>query len=224
MDYNIEVFDKNFKRIAVLDKAYNIGYTKEKDKLSTAEFTLAIDDEKNQYCKPFNYINVYENGEYVDMFRIMPLEMTKDSKTKEIHYYCEHVLGNLLDIALFQYHEIGGTGTRTAAVINYLLSGQTDWILGICEFNRQFQYSWENDNRLSALFSIPKEFSEDYSFTWDTTVYPWVINLVRPSNVVKAYLRYERNMVGIRNGNRFNNGIIHNGYGISTGRKNCCVY
>lgn len=198
MNWSIEVYDKDRKRIAILEQAYNIGYTKEKDKLSEAEFTLRIDDEKNIHCKPFNYIKLYENGRYIDMFRIMPLEMTKDAATKEIHYFCEHVLGRLLDTSLFGYHEIGGIGTHTVTILNYLLNRQSDWKLGNCDFQRQFQYSWENENLLSALFSIPRPFDENYSFTWDTTVYPWVINLVRPSDEVKAYLRYERNMKGIK--------------------------
>ena len=198
MKANIEVFDKNRKRLAILDKAYNIGYTKERNRLSMAEFTLKIDDDKNQYCKPFHYIKLYEAGEYIDMFVIMPLEMVKDSHTKEITYYCEHVLGSLLNTSLFRYHEIGGIGTYTDAIIKFLLNKQSDWVLGACDFRRQFQYSWENENLLSALFSIPNEFDEEYSFTWDTTVYPWVINLVRPSYQVKANLHYERNMIGVR--------------------------
>ncbi len=197
MDWLIEVYDKTRKKIAILENAYNVGYEKEINRLTNARFTLKIDDMKNQYCIPFNYIKLYENGEYIDMFRIMPLELTKTATTREITYRCEHVLGRLLDTCLFQYHEIGGVGTNTTAIINYILGRQTDWRLGRCDFSRQFQYSWENETLLSALFSIPNPFEEEYLFTWDTTVYPWIVNLIKPSAVIKAYLRYERNMKGI---------------------------
>jgi len=198
MDWNIEVLDRNRKRIAVLEKAYNVSYVKEKDKLYTARFTLPIGDDKNKHCMPFNYVKLYENGVYVDMFRILPLMMTKDSKTSEVTYSCEHVLGKLLDTCLFQYHEIGGVGTYTETVLRYLLSKQKDWVLGKCDFRRQFQYGWENENLLSALLSIPRSFSEDYQFTWDTTVFPWVLNLIRPADEIKAYFRYNRNLSGIK--------------------------
>ncbi len=198
MDWLVEVYDKSRKRIAILENAYNVGYEKEINRLTTAEFTLKIDDEKNKYCSPFNYIKLYENGEYIDMFRIMPMELTKTATTREITYRCEHVLGRLLDTCLFQYHEIGGVGTNTTAIINYILGRQSDWRLGRCDFSRQFQYSWENETLLSALFSIPNPFEEEFLFTWDTTVYPWVVNLIKPTTIVKAYLRYERNMKGIK--------------------------
>ena len=45
--------------------------------------------------------------------------------------------------------------------------------------------------------SIIKPYTEDYMFTWDTSVYPWVLNLIKPSNEISAYIRYKKNLIGI---------------------------
>src|SRR5690606_16356876 len=114
-------------------------------------------------------------------------------------YQCEHVLGTLLDDILFQYHTIGNLGVYTRDVLEYILSKQSTarWQLGTVEFDWQFGYNWENENLLGALFSVPKPFVDEYMWTWDTTTYPWTLNLVRPSNEVQAVIRYGVNMQGI---------------------------
>jgi phage minor structural protein len=202
LNFLLEVYDRNRKKIAILENAFNVGYTQEMNHLSTAVFTLMINDPKNAFCQPFNFIKLYEGkngnaGGYVDMFIIMPMELTKDAQTSQITYTCEHVLGTLLNKAMFGYKEIGGVGTNTAAVLRDLLTGQSNWVLGQCSFNHKFQYSWENDNTLNAVFSVPNTFDEDYMFTWDTAVFPWKLNLVKPSATLKSYLRYGRNIKGI---------------------------
>ena len=116
-----------------------------------------------------------------------------------VTYQCEHVLGTLLDDILFQYHTIGNTGIYTSDVIQYILSKQIvqRWQLGTVEFTQQFEYNWENENLLGALFSVPKLFDGGYMLTWDTTSYPWTLNLVKPSNDIQARIRYGVNMQGI---------------------------
>src|SRR5690606_23893613 len=123
----------------------------------------------------------------------------RSSDGATVTYQCEHVLATLLDDVLFQYHTVGGTDVPTGDVINYLLSKQTThrWQLVTCEFSQQFEYTWENDKLLGALYSVPKPFIDEYMFTWDTSSYPWRLNLVRPSDDVEAYIRYGVNMQGI---------------------------
>jgi phage minor structural protein len=201
-NFMIEVYDKSFKKLCILDKAFDVNYTQEMNKLHTMEFTLLLNDEKNAYCEPFNYIKLYESGNnaklaYIDMFCIMPMTIEKNASTESISYSCEHVLGKLLNTAIFQYFEIGGIGISTGSVIRSLLSRQNDWVLDKCDFSRQFQYSWENDNLLNAIFSIPNPFDEEYIFTWTTDTYPWKLNLIKPSNDVQSIIRYGRNLIGI---------------------------
>ena len=89
-------------------------------------------------------------------------------------YDCEHVLATLLSDVLFQYHQCGGSGVKTADVLNYILARQTrqNWKLGACDFKRYFEYNWENSTLLAALFAVPECFDSEYLWSWDTTVYP----------------------------------------------------
>lgn len=90
-------------------------------------------------------------------------------------YQLEHVLATLVDDVLFRYHQIGNIGVYTDEVLEYILSHQEiqRWKLGQVDFDRQFEYKWENENLLAALFSVPKPFVDPYLFTWDTTRYPY---------------------------------------------------
>jgi phage minor structural protein len=173
--------------IAILENAFKIGYEKSVNKLWRAWFSMPGDDEKLSYCQPFAYVEVWENGERVELFRIVPFQITKDENVI-YDFECEHVLATLIDDVLFQYHEIGGTGIFTTTVINYVLARQTvtNWQLGTNAFNRQFLYKWENENLLGSLFSIPNLFLEPYKWSFDTTAYPWTVNLDAINSDVKS--------------------------------------
>lgn len=194
-----QVFDRNMKRLAYLDNAMSVGYTLEANSLWTATFTMPADDKKNQYCEPLNYVEIFDGDERIDLFRIIGEDLERgDGATR--FYNCEHVLATLLNDVLFQYHQCGGTGIRTAAVLNYILSRQTvkNWVLGSCEFTRQFEYNWENSTLLSAIFAVPECFDSDYLWEWDTTGYPWTLSLVAPSEKLKSEIRYAKNMTNIK--------------------------
>lgn len=193
-----QVFDRNMKRLAYLDNAMSVGYTLETNSLWTATFTMPADDPKTEYCTPLNYVEIFDGDERIDLFRIVGEDLERsDGATR--FYNCEHVLATLLNDVLFQYHQCGGTGVRTAKVLNYILNRQTtrNWVLGSCEFTRYFEYNWENSTLLAALFAVPECFDSDYLWTWDTTGYPWSISLVAPSDKLKSEIRYAKNMTNI---------------------------
>lgn len=114
----------------------------------------------------------------------MPTRQEKGS-SNTITYNCEHVLATLMDSVLFKYHQIGNIGAYTTQVLRYIIDHQIvkHWRLGRVEFARQFEYKWENENLLAALFSVPQPFTEAYEWTYDTTSYPWTINLVKSDTV-----------------------------------------
>ncbi len=198
MDTRVIVYDSDMKKVAILENAFNIGYSKKLNELWTASFSLPADDPKNEYCQPLAYVEIFDQGERVDLFRITPITLDK-SDLETNTYQCEHVLATLIDDVMFQYHEIGGVGVYTDTIINYVLNKQTEtrWVLGQNDFKRQFLYKWENENLLGSLFSIPKPFLEDYQWTWDTTVFPWVLNLVEINQEVQSYVRYKKNLKAI---------------------------
>ena len=193
-----QVFDRNMKRLAYLDNAMSVGYNLEINSLWTASFSMPADDRKNQYCAPLNFVEIFDGDERIDLFRIIGEDLERSDGATRV-YNCEHVLATLLNDVLFQYHQIGGTNVKTAAVLNYILSKQTrqNWRLGSCSFSRQFEYNFENTTLLSALFSVPNCFDRDYLWTWDTTGYPWTLSLVEPSSTLKSEIRYKKNMTSI---------------------------
>ena len=195
----VRIVNADSKPIAILENAHRVGYEKSVNRLWTAWFSMPADDSKVEYCKPLSFVEIWEKGERVELFRIVPSEIDK-SDTAVIHYTCEHVLATLMDDVMFQYHEFGGTGVFTASTINYILSQQSTnrWALEECQFNRQFLYKWENENLLGSMFSIPKRFMEPYHWTYDTTVFPWKISLEKVSDIPQSYIRYRKNLVGIR--------------------------
>lgn len=195
----IVVYDQNMRRLAYLDKAFNISYTTKMNALWTASFSLPADNHKTEYCQIHNYVELFDNGKRVELFRIMPSVQTKSSNTNVITYECEHVLSTLFDGILFGYHQIGNVGVYTTQVLRYIIDCQLtkNWRLGKVDFDRQFEYKWENENLLAALFSVPQPFTENYLWTFDTTSYPWTLNLVRGETEPSCELRYRKNMMGI---------------------------
>ncbi len=220
----LSVFDHNTrKRRAFLQNAYNIGYRQEMNQIWSANFTLPYDDPKNEYCQPLNWVEIFDDEEYIGLFRIIPARITKNVSTREITYECEHVIATLIDDVLVQWHEIGNRGTYTNQVISYILDRQTvkNWVLGDCEFRHQYLYGWENENLMTALYSVPKVFTESYRWEFETSSYPWTLHLrANPTEetvqrrifnsatgrtetftVVRhnavAEIRYKKNMVGI---------------------------
>lgn len=217
MNY-ISVYDHNTrKRLAFLGNAYRVGYKKNLNTLWTARFTLPRNDPKNQYCQHFNYVDIYDQDEYIGMFRIIPTQLTKNANTREITYQCEHVLATLLDDVIVGWHEIGNLGVYTNQVIQYVLNQQTtkNWVLAGCDFRHQYNYGWEHENLLTALFSIPNPFAEQYRWEFNTQKWPWTISLRRVGAAqtvrrtvgnlsatrtlvgAKGEIRYAKNMLGI---------------------------
>lgn len=194
----VVIYDQNMRRLAYLDKALDMSYSTKLNALWTASFSLPANDHKNEYCQPFNFVELFDNGKRVELFRIMPTKQEKGT-SNIITYECEHVLATLIDKLMFGYHQIGNIGVYTTQVLRYILDQQIDkhWRLGKVDFARQFEYKWENENLLSALFSVPQPFTEHYQWTFDTTSYPWTINLVRGDTAPTCELRYRKNMMGI---------------------------
>ncbi|CAH1054032.1 phage tail spike protein [Paenibacillus pseudetheri] len=195
----VTIYDAQMRRVALLENAFNIEYSMPLNSLWTAAFSLPGDDPKNAECKPFCFVELYDNNERVELFRIVPNTMNRNQSGPVIKYECEHVLATLLNDVLFQSHTVGNLGVYTNQVIQYILSKQvvTRWKLGTVGFGRQFEYNWENDTLLGALFSVPKPFDSEYQWTWDTTSFPWTLNLVEPNEEVTAYIRYGVNMTEI---------------------------
>lgn len=189
----LEIFNRDRRKVAIAEKAYNITEDRKINKLWYLKFSLPYSDPKNEYCSPFYYVR-YNGGE---LYRIMPATTTI-TETGEIEYQCEHVLATLLDNVLFGHYTVGNLGTYTADCINFVLDRQTtrNWVLHECDFRRQFEYGWEQENLLSALFSIATPL-ENYIWKTDTSVYPWRLSLkqIDTTGNPQLYIRRGYNML-----------------------------
>jgi phage minor structural protein len=191
--------NQQLQQVAILENAYSIGYQKLFNELWTATFTLPLNDPKNENCQPLYYVELVEDiedvedGEYIGLFRIIPENTVKNESANEVKYQLEHVLATLLDDVLFLYHQ--NDNLTTSDNIQYILDQQSTshWQLGTVDITRYFSYKWENENLLSALFSIPKPFDVAYQWTWDTQSYPWTLNLIEPESEVSCEIRYGKN-------------------------------
>jgi phage minor structural protein len=195
----IKVYDQSMQLVAYLENAFAIGYETPLNTIWPASFSLPANDPKNNECLPLRFVEIDDNGEHIGLFRIIPTSTRRVDGGATITYQCEHVLATLLDDVMFQYHTVGNLGVYTMDVLEYILDRQTvhRWQLGEVSFARQFEYNWENENLLAALFSVPRPFVDAYMWTWDTSLYPWTLNLVEPPSGVEAYIRYGINLRGI---------------------------
>jgi len=192
----LEVFDLQRLKTAILQNSFDRIETEEINAVNKLQFSMPGDDPKTAFCKHFHYVQL-DGGQ---LYRILTPRKSKADVTVKI-YDCEHVVATLTDDVLFGQHVVGNTGVYTADVINYVLSKQTvqRWVLAECDFNRQFEYAWENENLLAALFSIPNRFTDPYIWTFDTSVFPWRLSLkkINPAGTPQFYIRAGKNLLSM---------------------------
>ena len=189
----LEVFNKNLKRIAYLENAFNIVEDIKINSINYLNFKIPNNDSKVKLLKPFYYVKCNEN-----LYRILP-KVVETEEMEVLSVECEHVLATLLNDVIFGNVIIGNLGTYTKEVLEFILKKQRikNWKLGRCDFSRQFEYCWENENLASALFSVPKPLAEDYMWTFETENYPWTINLIKLDKSKKpdAYIQAKKNLL-----------------------------
>lgn len=192
----IKIFDQQMNLKTIIDES-QAGYKMQFNSLWTASFSFPADDPKHDECLAFRIAEFWDGDDYIDKFRIMPQTKKRDDSGKNISYECEHVLGTLLDDVLFQYHQTDNLSPKDT--IDYLLGfqTQTNWVVGQVDFDYLYSYKWESDNILSALFSLTKPYLDEFMWSWDTSGYPWKLNLVKPPSSVSAEVRYRKNLKGI---------------------------
>ena len=189
----IEIFDKQRRRVAIAENAHAISEQKRINAVWYFYFSLPYKDPKNEYCKPFYYVR-HNGGE---LYRIMPETLAVD-ESGSVAYQCEHVLATLIDNILFGYHVVGNLGTYTTDVIRYVLDHQLvkNWVLDECDYRNQFEYGWEQESLLSALFSVATPLAGPYIWRTNTAVYPWRLSLKRLDTTGRPemYVRRRHNM------------------------------
>lgn len=191
----LNVYNLDRRKRAVLQNAFDIVEEHEINQIYSLRFSFPASDAKVQYVLPRHYVRWGDDHELYRIKKPSNSESNIDINT----YECEHVITTLCDNVMFGSHNVGGSEMHTADVIRWILSKQStqNWVLYECDFDRQFEYLWEQENLLNALYSIPKEFAKPYMWVFDTTVYPWRLSLkeIDPNGKPGYYLRAKSNIL-----------------------------
>ena len=173
----LEIYDMNRVPVCMLQNAFDIQEQQSLNALWYLDFKLPATDAKNEFCNAYWYAR-FNNGE---LYRIFPNGYNDASDLPYYSYHCEHVLATLLNKVMPGIVTMGGYYQPTPDVLRAILAKQDvqDWVLGECDFSRRFEYGFEKENLLAALFSVPQCFDEDYIWTFETKSYPWTLNLKR---------------------------------------------
>lgn len=190
----LEIYNIDREPVAVLQNAFDVQEEQNVNALWYLDFKLPASDSKNEFCLPYRYVRI-DNGE---LYRLFPSGYGIDTDDMPYNsYHCEHVLANLLDKTMPGIVQLGGYYQDTRAVLEYLLSKQDtqDWVLDKCDFNRKFEYGFEKENLLAAIFSIPRCFNAEYIWRTDTSKYPWKLSLLNfdANAEPKLHVRYGYN-------------------------------
>lgn len=173
----LEIYDMNRVPVCMLQNAFDIQEQQSLNALWYLDFKLPATDTKNEFCNAYWYAR-FNDGE---LYRIFPNGYNDASDLPYYSYHCEHVLATLLNKVMPGIVTMGGYYQSTPDVLRAILAKQDvqDWVLGECDFSRRFEYGFEKENLLAALFSVPQCFDEDYIWTFETKSYPWTLNLKR---------------------------------------------
>ena len=173
----LEIYDMNRVPVCMLQNAFDIQEQQSLNALWYLDFKLPATDAKNEFCNAYWYAR-FNDGE---LYRMFPSGYNDASDLPYYSYHCEHVLATLLNKVMPGIVTMGGYYQPTPDVLRAILAKQDiqDWVLGECDFSRRFEYGFEKENLLAALFSVPQCFDEDYIWTFETKGYPWVLNLKR---------------------------------------------
>ena len=173
----LEIYDMNRVPVCMLQNAFHIQEQQSLNALWYLDFKLPATNAKNEFCNAYWYAR-FNDGE---LYRMFPNGYNDASDLPYYSYHCEHVLATLLNKVMPGIVTMGGYYQPTPDVLRAILAKQDiqDWVLGECDFSRRFEYGFEKENLLAALFSVPQCFDEDYIWTFETKGYPWVLNLKR---------------------------------------------
>lgn len=191
----LNVYDRSMKKTAVLQNAVQITETQEINQIYHLTFTMPSTDEKVQYLQPFHFVRWGETGQ---MYRIVKVKWS-EADVGTVSVDCEHVITTLIDTIMFGSLTIGGTGMETDKLIKKLLEKQTTvlWELGTCDLSGAFEYGFEQENLLNAVYSVPKCFTTPYYWDFDTTGTKWKLHLrkIKTSINPEYYIRAKQNLL-----------------------------
>lgn len=199
MDY-ITVYDSSLKVAGFINNAVKLSYELKLNDISQAELTLPSMDPACSLLQPRALVSFPDGGRDAGMFRVIAAPDGQPGHGGVTEYRLEHVCACLMDDCIPGFLTLGGTGVYTADVITALLARQSvqRFVLGECDFTDQFEYTFENTDLLTALFSLGNVLTDPFTWVWDTTTYPWTVSLKHASTGADSVVIYRRNLVSVK--------------------------
>ena len=113
----------------------------------------------------------------------------------------EHTINRLRDRLMFGEvtpktitGDSGATTCTAMETINYILSKQSDWVLGTFDYGQiSNPYNFNGDDLFSALETVSSSL-EDCWWSYDQSSYPFVLNITQRASAVSTVLRMSRNI------------------------------
>lgn len=188
------VLNQNMREVR-RPRPIRLGYELNMMPLSKAELELTLEEAVNVG----EFVELYDVGGSIGIFRVSETDNAY-SRAGTMTAYLRHALVTLSDGVIFGYKEYGGTGVNIRTVLTQLLALQPRpmWTLGVCEFDTEFQYSFENEDLLTAILSIAEPLTADYQWTYDTSVFPFVLNLIKAPAGDMSEMRMNRNADNVK--------------------------
>ena len=193
------IYDTSLNKVAYLPLAFDVAYHLRANEVGRAWFSVPIDDTHLSEIQELRYAEIYNGDARVELFRILTSWKDQKGGKEYQRFECEHVLGTLMDDEFDAIFYAGAAAGTSDAITDILAEqGTGRWTKGTCAFSENYLYEWPRGaSLLKALLDIPKRFQEGYFWTFDTSSYPWTINLIAPLTTVTAYVDYGRNMESI---------------------------
>ena len=181
--------DRNLREIGRLRPA-RVSLHLEMTGLSTARMELSDEDGE---IAPGDFVELFWAQGSAGIFRVTEVERTHSAASVR-RVYLEHGIITLADRLIFSYAELGGSGMRMPDVIRWLLRDQERWVLDACDADTAFAYAFENENVLTALFSLTGPCEEDFMFEYDMRSGPWKLSLRKLEDTPSCEVRCARNL------------------------------
>lgn len=112
----------------------------------------------------------------------------------------EHVISTLKDRLMFgkvtpamMSGQLGATTCTAQQAIQYILSQQSDWALGTCGYNVSNPYQFDGDSLFDALEKVSDSL-ENAMWTYDMSVYPFLLSIAPAPSGVGSEMRAGRNI------------------------------
>ena len=135
------------------------------------------------------------------VWRIRNVSTVFATKTPTIQL--EHVINTLRDTILFGEvtpATITGNPKATSCTaeqaVRFILARSADWVLGNFGYNVSNPYKFDGDTLFDALETVTESLN-NACWTYDTTVYPFRLNIVQKDSSVDSELRAGRNLSAI---------------------------